>query len=358
MRIVIVSQGSGHELSTWSGIPYHLGRALEGLGAHVEHVNADPPRPLLRAAVAAVRAAGVRQPGASHGPELAAFRTRCVARRVRGNESAHFIQVDTGFRLPPRLRYVTLHDMTVAQALAVGWSDPALMGSRPAAAWRSRDHEICRSAVACCAASDWTAESLMRDYGVPEERVRTVGFGINAPTQLKERDWTVPRFLFVGREWDRKNGPVALSAFGRVRERFPDATLTIVGDHPPVRDPGVHDAGRLTLSSADDRDTLVRLFEDSTCFVLPSKMEPFGIAYLEAGAAGIPSIGTRIGGAATAIGDGGILVDPNDEEELVAAMTALAESETARTMGDRAVMHASEFTWTRVAERVLGALRG
>jgi len=307
--------------------------------------------------VGALRAAGVRQPGASHGPELAALRSRYVARRVRDLGDARFVQMDTGFQLPDGLHYVTLHDMTVAQGIRVGWSDAALMSARAASAWKVRDHRICRLASACCAASDWTAESIIGDYGVPPDRVHTVGFGINTPTQQRDRSWDPARFLFVGKDWRRKNGPMVLSAFRRVHDRFPTATLTLVSDHPPIDAPGVRSEVIGTgLSSAESRDRLVRLFESSTCFVMPSKLEPFGIAYLEAAAAGIPSIGTRVGGAATAVGDGGVLVDPDDEDELVAAMSELADPGAARRLGEVAAEHAAAFSWPRVAERVLRML--
>ena len=356
VRIVIVGQQRPDELWTWSGIPANLGKAISELGMEVDYLSADPPRPLLRAAVLAVRAAGVRQPGASHGPELAALRTRVLAHRVRGHEDAHFVLADSGFDVPPGLRYLTFQDMTVAQAIRVGWSDPALMGARPAAAWRARDERLARSALACCAASDWAAGSFVSDYGLAPERVHTVGFGINLPVKKIERDWSHPRYLFVGKEWERKNGAAVVSAFQRVRERLPDATLTLVGQHPPVSQPGVEDMGWLDLASAGDQKRLVGLLQASTCFVMPSKMEPFGIAYLEAGATGLPSIGTRVGGSATALGAPGVLVSPDDESELVEAMLRLADPHTARRTGAAAAEHASEFTWKRVAERLIGAL--
>jgi glycosyltransferase involved in cell wall biosynthesis len=356
VRIVIVSQGGGDDPSTWSGIPHRLGLAMGELGATVVQVDADPPPPLRRALKAALLARGVRGQSAGHGPEFAALRTRVVARRLRGLGGLPLVQADSGFVAPPGSRYVTYQDMTVADAMRVGWSDPAMMSERAAGAWRVRDRGICRGAVACATASDWAGKSVVSDYGVAAARVHTVGFGINAPARAVERDWTAPRFLFVGREWERKNGPAVVAAFRRVREALPNATLTLVGEHPEVREPGVEDLGALSVGVAADRERLAAVFEQSTCFVLPSLMEPFGIAYLEAGAAGIPSIGTSVGGAATAIGDGGVLVDPGDAERLVEAMRDFADPVTARRLGDRAAAHAAGYTWKQVAARMLGLL--
>jgi glycosyltransferase involved in cell wall biosynthesis len=99
------------------------------------------------------------------------------------------------------------------------------------------------------------------------------------------------------------------------------------------------------------------MLERATCFLMPSAYEPFGIAYLDAGAAGVPSIGTTVGGAPDAVGPGGLLVDPGDQAALVTAMLELADPETARQLGALAASHSALFTWRAVAERVLRVLR-
>lgn len=82
----------------------------------------------------------------------------------------------------------------------------------------------------------------------------------------------------------------------------------------------------------------------------------FGIAYLDAAQAGIPSIGTTVGGAADAIGKGGRLVDPTDPQALVTAMLELSQPELARQLGNCARQRVKDFTWQAVARRVLGVL--
>ena len=88
---------------------------------------------------------------------------------------------------------------------------------------------------------------------------------------------------------------------------------------------------------------------------MPSWCEPSAIAYVEAAAAGIASIGSTVGGSAHLIGDGGCVVDPADEQGLLDAMS-LADGDTAREAGARALARAEWFTWPEVARRILAAL--
>ena len=115
--------------------------------------------------------------------------------------------------------------------------------------------------------------------------------------------------------------------------------------------------GRLSLGSAGGQREYAELLRRATCFLMPSSHEPFGIAYLDAGSGGLPSIGTTVGGSPEAVGDGGIAVDPGDPDALPAAMLRLADPETARRLGQRAFEHAAGFTWQATAERLLRALR-
>jgi len=204
---------------------------------------------------------------------------------------------------------------------------------------------------------------LIGDYGVTSEKVRVVGFGANLEFEPPPgKDYEPPRFLFLGRDWERKNGPAVLRAFDAIHGEVPAATLDLVSEHPPVDHVAVRGHGLLRPVDDPGREAarrlfLRRLFERATCFVLPSRFEPYGIAYLEAGGAGVASIGTSVGGAAEVIGAGGMVVDPEDDDALRGAMLRLCDPETARCLGHEARCNAAHCTWTRVAERVLDALR-
>lgn len=93
-------------------------------------------------------------------------------------------------------------------------------------------------------------------------------------------------------------------------------------------------------------------------FVLPSEMEAFSLALLEAAAAGLPRIGVRAGGTPESIEDGtdGLVVPPGDPAALAAAIADLAAApERARALGEAArARQLRDFTEARFVEAFLG----
>ncbi len=196
---------------------------------------------------------------------------------------------------------------------------------------------------------------MIADYGVPADAVHVVGLGAHPIGRAIAREWSVPRFVFIGYDWHRKSG-MLLDAFASVRQEFPQARLDLVGDHPRVDLEGVTGHGEIRRGDKSGRQFLGKLLEQATTLVVPSDIEPFGIIYVEAGLAGVPSIGTTVGGAADAIGDGGLVVPPRDVASLLDAMRQLANPELSQHLGRLARQHAVGFTWERVAQRTIRAL--
>ncbi|MFN0073401.1 MAG: glycosyltransferase family 4 protein, partial [Chloroflexota bacterium] len=103
------------------------------------------------------------------------------------------------------------------------------------------------------------------------------------------------------------------------------------------------------------------LFHQADIFVLPSLGECFGIAAIEAMAAGIPVVMTRVGGAADIVDHGvnGLLVPPGDVMELGRALNHLVLSPGLReSMGSRARMTAErKFDAVRNAEQLITCIQ-
>jgi glycosyltransferase involved in cell wall biosynthesis len=345
-----------------SGTGFGLARGLEELGVEVARIDGCPPQPLLGLLGRGTKARWrlIERCGDDTwrwGIESTMSRNAAVriglrrAGRVDG-----IVQLASDFLIQrPGIPLVTYDDQTIRQAVEVGY--PQWRLAPRDLEWRiDRQAAAYRGALACCTRSDWAAGSIRSDYGISSAKTRIAGVGRNREIPPAERSWETPTFLIVAADWERKNGPRVLSAFAEIRRRHPRARLHVVGHHPRIDAPGVEAHGFLSLGDEAEKARLDRLFAQATCFVMPSLHEPLGISYAEAGAAGIPSIGTRSGGAREVIGPGGTVVDPLDQGELIEAMGRYCDPETAAAAGERARAHAQLYTWPRVAKRILHAL--
>ncbi|MFW0795332.1 glycosyltransferase family 4 protein [Gordonia sp. CPCC 205515] len=371
-RVGVACPGDPNHPTTWSGTPSGVIEGLSDAGATPIAINVEP-HPLVRKLAVAVVALAYLRP--SRDFRSAMFASREAARasrpvtalqsitaRRRLRQAGHLdglIQIGTGFELLTQVPIVTLEDMTVRQTRTHPYSGWDLLSQKTFNVRVERQRRAYETAVACCVMSRWAAESVVTDYGIDPQKVHVVGVGRNHQTVCSGgRDWKTPRFLFVGLDWERKNGVGVLRAFSRLRAEVPTATLDLVGGHPALNEPGVRTHGVLRLDVSKEREHLSQLFAESTCFVMPSISEAVGIAYVEAAANGLPSIGTSQGGSDFLIGDGGLIVDPTDDEALYTAMRRLADPETAAEMGSAALRRSEMFTWEAVARRLLRAVEG
>jgi glycosyltransferase involved in cell wall biosynthesis len=372
MRLGLAFPGNPFDPAAWSGTPAGLVRGFTEAGVHVVPIRAEFPSPLQLPTTTAIAAFQFpRLRGGSVRERLSLSRRMarntipvsgmlrsCAANGQlwRAGQMDAVVQVWTNYLIRTHFPVATYDDMTIIQAVESGYPQWGELSRRALATVIARQRRAYEQAVACCVTTNWVRRSLIEDYGVPPGKVHVVGIGRNHSSPPAFRNWASPRFLFVGNDWQRKNGEAVLRVFSRLRMEIPAATLDLVGGHPPIHAGGVWGHGRLPLSSLWARERLERLFQTATCLVVPSLHEPSALVYSEAAAAGIPSIGTRVGGSADIIGEAGRLVDPFDDDALLSAMLALADPDTASQLGALARERSTRFTWLAVAERILDAL--
>jgi glycosyltransferase involved in cell wall biosynthesis len=374
-RIAVTCSGDPTDVAAYSGIPAALLKGLTDLGAEGLPLRGDlgpraqigferlmvatglRPHDLLTPSVLRSRRRALRM-RLDMSLAMPAARTSGVRRGVRKLMPLDgVVQYGVGFDVPASLPFVTYEDATLRQ-VADDYAWPWIGDPQPKLLAKLHDQHRRRyeRAKACAFMSHWAARSAVEDYDVDPAKVHVVGAGRNHEPTCLDRDWSVPRALFVGFEWERKNGPAVLRAFGRVRERWPDARLDVVGVHPSLDAEGVCFHGPLSLANGEQRKQVEALFASATFFVMPSIHEPAGIVYAEAQAAGIASVATSSGGAQTIVGDAGIVVDPRDDDAIAAAMLELCDPANAARLGARALARSSLFTWRKVAERLIRAL--
>ncbi|MFA0762044.1 MAG: hypothetical protein HZLCBSQH_002157 [Candidatus Fervidibacterota bacterium] len=218
------------------------------------------------------------------------------------------------------------------------------------------------------AISEATKQDLMRQLGVPSERISVV-------LPYAEARWS-PRpdakeavrhlyglegefLLFVGVAKPNKNIGRLLEAFAKVRRKHPEAQLVVVGFILPFWE----ETRRLLRAEAGVRwlqyvpdEHLAFLYSACRGFVSPALNEGFGLPLLEAMACGAPVIAGNTGAQPEVVGDAGILVDPHQTEAIAEAMEALWEDEALRAqLRRRSLERARLFTPQRTLEQLLSA---
>jgi glycosyltransferase involved in cell wall biosynthesis len=206
--------------------------------------------------------------------------------------------------------------------------------------------------------SSWLASSFMMDFEIPAKKLNVVGAGINIGTlpHLSDRDFSAPRFLFVGKDFVRKGGPFLLKAFAEVRKHIPHAELVIVGPSLKLNQEGVRCPGFLSLANPEHVAQRNELFRSATAVVLPSVYEPFGISLLEGMAFGLPCIAADRCAMPEIVQHGktGLIVSAEDVRSLADAMLEVARNPNdARAMGRMGRQRVeTDFTWTAVTKKI------
>jgi L-malate glycosyltransferase len=101
------------------------------------------------------------------------------------------------------------------------------------------------------------------------------------------------------------------------------------------------------------RDDVRRLLAAADVFILPSRYEGFGLAVVEAMAAGVPVIASRVGGVPEIVRDGtdGCLVKGGDVEALAETIRLMAINESGRQQLARAgQLRAQDFSREKMLE--------
>lgn len=222
-----------------------------------------------------------------------------------------------------------------------------------APAWIELEREIYRHATAVFVMGNHVRRSLIEQYDCRPERVHCAFAGSNVDTSdvvLDNADYTNRTILFIGIDWERKGGPSLIAAFRRVLARLPDARLIIVGCEPQVRH------ARIEIAGSVPRQEVKQYLLRASVFCLPSRVEPFGIAIVEAFHHRLPIVATNIGAIPDLVRDGetGRLVPPDDIEALAEALIELlTDPERCRRYGDRGAQLVSEnYSWDAVGEKI------
>jgi glycosyltransferase involved in cell wall biosynthesis len=227
--------------------------------------------------------------------------------------------------------------------------------------WKRRaTQRLYRQATHLFPWNDWVAASLRDDYGVPAEKVTPISPGVDvelyrSDPAAKPGDGVV-RLLFVGGDFERKGGDLLLRWARETRIMIPWELHIATRDEVP-------DTPRVVVhrNLPNNSPELIRLYQQSDVFVLPTRADCYSLVAMEAMAAGLPTVISRLGGIPDIVQEGqtGYLIDSDDYAALAAHLDRLtADPGLRQTLGNAAHRRACAHFNCRInLQRVLDAMK-
>jgi glycosyltransferase involved in cell wall biosynthesis len=200
------------------------------------------------------------------------------------------------------------------------------------------------------------ARSFLLRMGVPECLVEVIPPGFDTPVPpVRSREAKPFTFLLVGRDPERKGADLAIRALRRLRAGGLDAKLILVGHPSWLTLAG--EAGFEPYAWMERARLYSEFYPRADALLMPSRVEGFGLAAIEAMSFALPVIATRVGAFSETIEHGctGLLVPPGDGDALAHAMEALGRDVGAsREMGALGrARFLAEYTRERFVDRLM-----
>lgn len=284
----------------------------------------------------------------------------------------HRFKVDllhsTDFIPPLRLTsfrsVITVHDLAF-----LNW--PHFLTEEAARYYAQVDQAV-RRADQIIAVSESTKNDLIERLGAPQEKI-TVVYEAADPLfrPVERRDalaalrgkFPLPDefILFVSTIEPRKNIGLLLRAYSRLRRDYKvTAGLVLAGAIGWLSEQVFEEVERLelrphvTFLGRVESEDLVYLYNAARCLAHPALYEGFGLTPLEAMACGTPVVVSKVSSLPEVVGDAGLLIDPQNEDELAVALHRLLRDDALHAeLRAKGLARAKTFSWQRAAEQTL-----
>jgi len=266
---------------------------------------------------------------------------------------------------------VTFHNQTATRIQQVGKKWETLLNRTKVAmsrAYRLRqaqDADLCRQARCLIFSSQVCRDDFVNTYNLGERGLAkcVVAYpGADFPDLENNRTDQAKdgfTFLFVGKGYRKKGLDILLDAMSILKKRKVNCRLIIAGmRHKPIESLRLSRRGVANcVQFLGFQKNMNAVYEQAQAIVLPSRMEPFGMAPLQAMHKGLVPIVSAVCGVAEVLRDGEdslILKNHLDARELADLMQTLVENkELYNTLSSRAFEASSHVSWQKTVDATL-----
>lgn len=266
------------------------------------------------------------------------------------------------------------------EAIWEAMPDRELLGDSFVATYADATAAAARAATRVVTVSGSSRDQLVDVYGLERHRIIVAHNGVDHDTYrpglppvddlltAAGGNPAVPYVLYVSTAHPRKNLNALRRAMSQLGSEGRELALVLVAGPAPDR-PNPQELLEqavapidgiatpvVNLAGVDDTD-VARLMSHAAAFCLPSRMEGFGMAVVEAMACGAPVVVSNRGSLPEVVGDAGHVTDPSPGAIAQALARILDDPMKAAELRERSLRRAQKFTWKATAAAWLEAIR-
>lgn len=213
-------------------------------------------------------------------------------------------------------------------------------------------------------------------FGVADARIKSIPLGVESLFRPLNEEETKPvlqqhglshqkYILAVGTLEPRKNLSAVLLAYmqlpANVRKYYPLVLVGMNGWHTSALEKQMAPlvaAGEIRQLGYLEREDLAVVIAGALTLVYPSIYEGFGLPPLEAMTCAVPVIASNVSSLPEVVGDSGLLVNPNDIDEIAKAMeTMITAPDIRAASAQKALVRSKEFSWDSCVDQTMGIYR-
>jgi glycosyltransferase involved in cell wall biosynthesis len=358
VKIAFVSIQDPTDPQTWSGIPSAILKHLVRSGADVEIIA-----PLSRKGRYLFLPLWVASKMANRGyhvdrePLLIASYAREIEKRMRGRRfDAIFSPETIAISRLNRPEPISYWSDAVWEIMTGYYYYNTTKGFHAKA--RLHEQQAMDKTSHAIYASDWAAAGASKHYVIDGNKLAVIPFGANLEIEhdritiesaLSARRSSSCVLLFVGVDWQRKGGSIAVETARLLNLRGLKTQLIVVGCNIPGEKPEfVTELGFVSKRTREGQSLLAGLLRTSHFLILPTKAECAGIVFSEASAFGLPIITTDTGGISTYVRQG-----INGVRLPVSASAEMFAGQIYRVLQDRSAYEAMALAgWEEYTQRL------
>lgn len=324
LHLLLATVEDPHDPKSWSGTPFHMLQALEARFERVTVLTSRIPKRSIGAAVLRLLLGKSRYP-------LWMTRTALKHYARRLEQAMEQTQADAVLCISSQhLLHAKPSSTPVFMVSDAPWrAYKDAYKEYDALPWLAEKYAAMEARAAqrisgVMYPTPWACAEAKTRFDLAADKVDCIPFGANrfctdsdeqVARRIQRKSPTPVQFLFVGKDWERKGGPLALQIVQQLNRSGCPSRLTIIGCAPTIAPellPHVLVQGFLSPAIPADQRSMQTAFEQAHVFLVPSHAECFGLVFAEAQSYGLPCISLTSQGIPGVVDSGitGLLFDP------------------------------------------------